>query len=105
MDPWLGREEGVLNGHKHTDTGSNEVRYSGIDAGVAEVAHRCSFNSLVALYGKLLSSGSFQYGLSHILFICHKHLFAITILKHRTIAASFPGVDWDTLAELLSHHA
>lgn len=39
-------------------------------------------NSLVFLGGKLLSSDSFQYGLTHILFIGPKNICAIRILKH-----------------------
>lgn len=97
----MGKGGGRRHGHTHTEMCSHEEEdCSGIDAEIVEVVH---FNSLVSLCGKLLSSGSFQYGLSHILFICHTHLFAITILKRWTIAASFSGTDWDTPAELLSH--
>lgn len=44
MKPGLGREEGVLNGPKHTEMCSDEVEYySGKDAEIVEVVHECSF--------------------------------------------------------------
>lgn len=43
MKPLLGREAGVLNGHKHTEMCSDEVEYySRIDAETVEVLPRCS---------------------------------------------------------------
>lgn len=44
MEPGLGKEEGVLNGCKHTEMCSTWVEYySGIDAEIVEVVHRLSF--------------------------------------------------------------
>lgn len=44
MKPRLGGEEGVLNGHTHAEMCSGEVEYySGVDAEIVEVVHRCSF--------------------------------------------------------------